>query len=96
MSSDTNTVTRAQLADAITNHAKVPLADSASLVDNLLEEISKSLEIEQFIKISSFGTFTVHQKNARIGRNPKTKVEVTIQPRKVITFKASNLLKDDL
>ena len=60
----------------------------------VLEEISTALERGEIVKISSFGTFTVRSKRQRIGRNPKTGEEVPILPRRVLTFRASNVLKE--
>lgn len=88
------TLTRAQLAEEVQTKAGVTLAESAAMVDSIFDEVSKSLELDEIIKISSFGTFQVRKKGQRVGRNPKTKVEVAIKPRKVVSFKASNLLKD--
>ena len=92
----TKTLTRAQLAEIIQSKTSISLSEAASFVDAVFEEISKALEVEEMIKISSFGTFTVRKKGQRVGRNPKTKVEVAIKPRRVVSFKASNLLKDEV
>jgi integration host factor subunit alpha len=88
------TLTRMDLADAV--HARVGLSrnESAQLVETVLGEISDSLVRGETVKISSFGTFSVRQKAARIGRNPKTGQEVPIHPRRVLTFRCSHLMKD--
>lgn len=88
-----NTVTRAYLADVIYRKIGISFAESSELVDSLFEEVIDALEQEQIVKISSFGSFQVRQKNERVGRNPKTKKEASIKPRKVVSFYASNLLK---
>lgn len=88
------TLTRAQLADEVQSKSGVTLAEASAIVDSIFDEITKSLELDEIIKISSFGTFHVRKKGQRVGRNPKTKVEVAIKPRRVVSFKASNLLKD--
>ena len=67
---------------------------SAELVDSILTEISDSLVDAGVVKISSFGTFSVRQKGRRVGRNPKTGEEVPIMPRRVLVFRASQVLKD--
>ena len=64
------------------------------MVDLILTEISESLVNDGVVKISSFGTFSVRQKGRRVGRNPKTGQEVPIMPRRVLVFRASQVLKD--
>lgn len=90
----TKTITRADLAEAIYQQVGLSRNESASLVEMVLDEISKKLVEGHTVKISSFGSFGVRQKNERIGRNPKTGVEVPITPRKVLVFRASHVLKD--
>ena len=63
-------------------------------MDAILGEISESLLTEGSVKISSFGTFAVRQKGRRVGRNPKTGQEVPILPRRVLVFRASQVLKE--
>ena len=67
--------------------------ESAQLVASVLDEVSGCLEKGETVKLSSFGTFSVHSKRERIGRNPKTGVEATITPRRVLSFRPSNLMK---
>jgi integration host factor subunit alpha len=88
------TLTRMDLADAV--HAQVGLSrnDSATLVESVLDHISDALVAGETVKISSFGTFSVREKSARVGRNPKTGEEVPIHPRRVLTFRSSHLMKD--
>ena len=90
------TVTRADLAEAVYEEVGLSRNESADLVDTVLEEISRELVMGGQVKISSFGSFSVREKGERIGRNPKTGVEVPILPRKVLTFKASHVLKDKI
>ncbi len=87
------TITRNELAISV--HKKIGLSQNecASLVSNVIDEIINNLETGDSVKLSSFGTFTVNSKKERIGRNPKTGVEAKITPRRVLSFKASNLLK---
>ncbi|MEZ5826533.1 MAG: integration host factor subunit alpha [Geminicoccaceae bacterium] len=87
------TVTRAQLAEAVYQQVGLSRSESAELVDSILGEIGEALVDEGEVKISSFGTFIVRQKGERIGRNPKTGKEVPILPRKVLVFRASQVLK---
>lgn len=87
------TITRADLAEAVYQQAPVTKEYASDLVSQILETICVTLEAGESVKLSSFGVFTVRQKGQRIGRNPKTNVEVSIDPRQVITFSASPHLK---
>jgi len=88
------TVTRAQLSEAVYEEVGLSRNESADLVESLLDEISDALERGEVVKISSFGSFSVRQKGQRIGRNPKTGEEVPILPRRVLVFRPSHVLKD--
>ncbi|WP_426957599.1 integration host factor subunit alpha [Muricoccus radiodurans] len=88
-----NTVTRSQLAEAIYMQVGLSRNESAALLESVLERISAALQAGQAVKLSAFGTFSVRQKAQRIGRNPKTGVEVPITPRRVLSFRASQVLK---
>jgi integration host factor subunit alpha len=73
-----------------------PRHEAATLVEQVLGEISDALLDGETVKLSGFGVFTVRDKAERVGRNPKTGVEVPIEPRRAITFKASDRLKDHM
>lgn len=88
------TVTRAQIAEAVYQQVGLSRTESAELVDAILGEIADSLVSDGTVKISSFGTFAVREKGQRVGRNPKTGEEVPILPRRVLVFRASQVLKD--
>ena len=88
-----NTVTRAQLAETIYAQVGLSRNDSAELLETVLERMSQALESGEPVKLSGFGTFSVRQKGRRIGRNPKTGIEVPILPRRVLTFRPSQVLK---
>ncbi len=88
------TLTRADLSEAVYRQVGLSRNESSLLVDAVLEEISGALEKGDEVKISSFGTFSIRQKAERIGRNPKTKVEVPIKPRRVLTFRPSHVLRE--
>ena len=90
----TGTLTRADLSEAV--HAEIGLsrADSALLVEQVLDKIGDALIDGRNVKISSFGTFVLRQKGQRLGRNPKTGQEVPIEPRRVLTFRPSQLMRD--
>lgn len=88
------TITRADLAEAVYQEVGLSRNESAQLVESVLDEICDALIKDEMVKISSFGSFTVRQKGERVGRNPKTGEEVPILPRKVLIFRASNVLKE--
>ena len=88
------TLTRADLAEAVYEQVGLSRNESSDLVELVIDEISDSLANGENVKISSFGSFSVRQKGSRVGRNPKTGIEVEIKPRKVLVFKASHILKD--
>ena len=90
------TVTRAHLAEAVYREIGLSRNESADLVETVLREVSMSLARGESVKISSFGSFSVRQKGARVGRNPKTGEEVPILPRRVLVFRASNVLKSKI
>lgn len=91
-----NTLTRAQLSEAIYQEVGLSRSESAQLVETVLNEIIESLIADHTVKISSFGTFQVRSKGGRMGRNPKTGQEVPIDPRKVLVFRASHVLKEKI
>lgn len=91
---DIKTITRADLAEAVYAQVGLSRNESSDLVEQLLDEMMAALVEGDNVKISSFGSFTVKEKGERIGRNPKTGVEVPISPRKVLTFRASHVLKE--
>lgn len=90
----TDTLTRAQLSEAVYEEVGLSRNESADLVETVLEEICTALEHGEVVKISSFGSFSIRQKGRRVGRNPKTGEEVPILPRKVLVFRASHVLKN--
>jgi integration host factor subunit alpha len=87
------TVTRTHLAEVIYTEVGLSRNESAALLEMILERIAQALENGDSVKISGFGTFSVRQKGRRIGRNPKTGVEVPILPRRVLVFRPSQVLK---
>ena len=88
------TVTRANLRDAVHAELGLPLREAAELVDEVIEAIAERLEAGEEVKISSFGNFTVRDKELRMGRNPKTGEAAAILPRRVVVFKPSAKLKE--
>ncbi len=90
------TVTRADLTEAVYRAIGISRNESAEFVERILEEMSAALERGEQVKISSFGTFSIRQKEMRMGRNPKTGEEVPITPRRVVSFRASHVLKQGI
>lgn len=88
-----NTITRAQLTEAIYQEVGLSRNESADLLESVLDMIADTLAEDETVKISSFGSFSVRSKGQRIGRNPKTGEEVPILPRKVLVFRPSQVLK---
>jgi integration host factor subunit alpha len=87
------TVTRANLSEAVYQKVGLSRTESAGLVESVLAEICDCLAKGETVKLSSFGSFIVRDKGQRVGRNPKTGIEVPIDPRRVMVFKPSNVLK---
>ena len=88
------TVTRMDLSEAVFQEVGLSRNESSDLVESVLRHMSDALTRGESVKISSFGTFNVRDKSARVGRNPKTGEEVPIAPRRVLTFRPSHLMKD--
>jgi integration host factor subunit alpha len=86
-------VTRARLYDAVYQKVELSRSESSALVELVLKEIADSVARGEAVKLSSFGTFTVRKKGRRMGRNPKTGVDVPISSRRVVVFKASAVMK---
>ena len=89
----TNTLTRAELAELIYSEVGISKTEASEIVDQFFEEIITDLMEGNSVKLTSFGTFSVRHKKERIGRNPKTKEEAVIDPRRVVSFRASRELK---
>jgi integration host factor subunit alpha len=87
------TLTRADLAEALVQKVGLPRNESQELVEKVLGEITDTLERGETVKLSSFGSFSIRSKGQRVGRNPKTGQEVPITPRRVLVFRASNIMK---
>ncbi len=93
---ESKTITRADLAEAVYAQVGLSRNESSDLVEQMLDEMMEALTSGDHVKISSFGSFSVKEKGERIGRNPKTGVEVPISPRKVLIFRASHVLKEKI
>ncbi|HKK85316.1 MAG TPA: integration host factor subunit alpha [Roseovarius sp.] len=91
---NSTTLTRLDLSEAVFQEVGLSRNDSSQLVESVLAHMSDALAKGEQVKISSFGTFSVREKSARVGRNPKTGEEVPIKPRRVLTFRPSHLMKE--
>jgi integration host factor subunit alpha len=89
-----NTLTRADLADVAHRRLGLSRAESANVVERVLHHMCHALSEGKNVKVSGFGTFILRDKGQRIGRNPKTGIEVPIAPRRVMTFRASQIMRD--
>ena len=87
------TLTRNDLIEKINSKIGISMSDASKLLEDIFEEIVGSLEKGEDVKLSSFGTFLVKKKNQRIGRNPKTGIEASINARRVVTFHPSNIIR---
>jgi integration host factor subunit alpha len=88
-----NTLTRADLTESLHRQVGLSRAESSALVESILGHLTGALAKGENVKISGFGSFLVREKGERIGRNPKTGVEVPIAPRRVLTFRASQMMR---
>ena len=88
------TLTRADLAEALHSEIGLSRAESSKIVERILHEMCAALSRGENVKISGFGTFVLRDKGERVGRNPKTGVEVPIAPRRVLTFRASQMMRE--
>ena len=88
------TLTRMDLSEAVFREVGLSRNESSDLVETVLQHMSDALVNGEQVKISSFGTFSVRDKNERVGRNPKTGEEAPIPPRRVLTFRPSHPMKD--
>jgi integration host factor subunit alpha len=91
---EAGTLTRADLAEVLHREVGLSRADSANLVEQILGYMCEALAKGENVKISGFGSFVLRDKGERIGRNPKTGVEVPIAPRRVLTFRASQMMRE--
>lgn len=88
------TLTRAEIISKITDATSLNRQQASDIMTTLIQSIASTLSKGESVKISSFGTFSVLEKDERVGRNPRTGEEAVISPRKVISFRASPILKD--
>lgn len=94
MEGNANTLTRAEIADAIHCETGLSRIVAQRLTGSILVYMTAALCNGQSVKISGFGTFLLKEKNARIGRNPKTGAEAQITARRIVNFRPSGGLRD--
>jgi integration host factor subunit alpha len=87
------TLTRAHLTEALHDEVGLTRQDCADLVERTLDLVTEAMERGETVKLSGFGVFEVRSKRERMGRNPKTGAPATIEPRRVIGFRASQVIK---
>ena len=92
----TKTMTKANIVERVYKEADFTKKEAAELIDILFETIKKTLAKGEKVKISGFGNFSLRDKAARIGRNPQTGDSMEISSRRVLTFKPSQVLKEDI
>tara|TARA_B100000768_G_scaffold118062_1_gene109205 strand:- start:220 stop:498 length:279 start_codon:yes stop_codon:yes gene_type:complete len=84
------------LGESLVREIGLSRSESSDLVESVLAHLSDTLVSGEMVKISSFGTFSLRDKKARVGRNPKTGEEAPIVPRRVLTFRPSHLMKSSV
>ena len=89
-------MTKADIVEKIHTTTGLSKKDSATMMESVFAIMKESLEAGETIKVSGFGSFVVNQKQARRGRNPQTGEAITIEARKVLTFKPSSVLKQSI
>ena len=90
------TLTRMDLGESLVREIGLSRSESSDLVESVLAHLSDTLVSGEMVKISSFGTFSLRDKKARVGRNPKTGEEAAIVPRRVLTFRPSHLMRSSV
>jgi integration host factor subunit alpha len=93
---ETKNLTRVDLCEAVHQRVGLSRSESSAFVELVLKEITDCLEKAETVKLSSFGTFIVRKKKQRVGRNPKTGVAAQISARRIVVFKASAILKQQI
>jgi len=86
-------MTKADIIERVYEKLGGSKQECARLVEQVFDLVKASLESGENVKLSGFGKFNVRSKKARPGRNPHTREELTISPRRVVTFKASHVLR---
>ncbi len=91
---DSGTLTRADISEIVHENIGLSRAACAQIVEDLLGHLCSAMDRGENVKVSGFGTFVLRDKAQRVGRNPKTGIEVPIAPRRVLTFRASQSMRE--
>ena len=89
-------ITKIEVVNMLYEHIGIPKVECVRIIESVLEIIKSELEKGNTVMVSGFGKWSVNSKKARKGRNPQTGKDLTIKARKVVTFKASPVLRDEL
>src|SRR5690554_1070819 len=95
-SSKSMTITKADIVDTVYEKVGITKREASDYVDTIFEVMKETLEDGEEIKVSGFGKFEVREKGERVGRNPRTGIEIVIPERRVLRFKVSQVLKDSI
>nr|WP_230467188.1 integration host factor subunit alpha [Lujinxingia vulgaris] len=90
------TITKADIVDTVYEKVGITKREASDYVDTIFEVMKETLEDGEEIKVSGFGKFEVREKGERVGRNPRTGIEIVIPERRVLRFKVSQVLKDSI
>ena len=91
-----HTITKATLANTLFDQLGLNKREAKEFVELFFEQIRQALEIGESVKLSGFGGFTIREKNSRPGRNPKTGEEVPVSARRVLTYRASQKVREQI
>ena len=89
-------MTKSEIIESLHDQIGFSKRESAGIIETLFDIIKETLEQGENLKLSGFGSFNIRDKRARCGRNPQTGEAITITPRRVLTFKASNVFREEL
>lgn len=92
----THTITKAALANTLFDQLGLNKREAKEFVELFFEQIRQALEVGESVKLSGFGGFTIREKNSRPGRNPKTGEQVPVSARRVVTYRASQKVRDQI
>ncbi len=96
MTNNSDCLTKADLVDAIYDNLPFDKQKATQIVEDWIEIIKEGLARDHKVMISGFGVFEVKSKHARPGRNPQTGDKITLNARRVVKFKASQILRKEL
>ncbi len=89
-------MTKADMVELVYEQIGVSKREAARVVETIFDIVKETLERGENVKISGFGSFNIQHKKPRRGRNPQTGEEITISARRILSFKVSNVLREQL